>query len=75
MTIGGRPAIIIEVKETINSAKKKVRMLQFMLIHNRKLYCLQESFGTVEASKNLELQIKKHEPLFRLIAAKTQIAN
>jgi hypothetical protein len=76
VTIDDSPGMMIEVEETINSANKmKVRMLQFMFVQKQKLYCLQGSIGPVEVSKNLELQIKKHEPLFRLMAAKTQIDN
>jgi len=77
VTIDGRPAIMIEVEEIINSAapEMKVRMLQFMFIHEGKLYCLQGSIGPVEVNKNLEFQIKKYEPLFRLIAANTQIGS
>ena len=76
-TIDGSPGIMIEVEETINSAhnKMKVRMLQFMIVQNRKLYCLQGSIGPVDVSQNLDLKIKKYEPLFRTIAAKTQIDN
>jgi uncharacterized pyridoxamine 5'-phosphate oxidase family protein len=76
VTIDGSPGMMVEVEETINSAttKMKVRMLQFMFVRKKKLYCLQGSIGPVEASKNLEPQIKKYEPLFRLIATKTQVA-
>lgn len=75
VTIDGSPGMMIEVEETINSAtnKMKVRMLQFMFVKKHKLYCLQGSIGPVEVSKNLEPQIKKYEPLFRLIAFNTQI--
>ncbi|MDR7211050.1 hypothetical protein [Flavobacterium piscis] len=75
LTIDGRPGMMVEVEETIDSAddKMKIRMLQFMFVLKRKLYCLQGSIGPVEVSKNLEFQIKKYEPLFRLIAAKAQI--
>lgn len=75
-TIDGRSGMMIEVEEIVNyNAKMKIRMLQFMFIHKRKLYCLQGSIGPVEASKNLEQQIKKYEPLFRLIVEKTKIEN
>ncbi|MNL39268.1 hypothetical protein D3C87_1615360 [compost metagenome] len=77
VTIDGRPGMMIEVEETLNSTdnKMKIRMLQFMFTQKRKLFCLQGSIGPVEANKNLEFQIKKYEPLFRLIAASTQIDN
>lgn len=71
--IDGRPAVMIEVEETIPHEKVKVRMLQFMFTQNRKLYCIQGSVGPVESSKNLDLHIKKYEPLFRMIASRTQI--
>ncbi|MEZ0128637.1 hypothetical protein AB9T88_02060, partial [Flavobacterium sp. LBUM151] len=47
VTIDGRPGIMIEVEENIQSAaaKMKVRMLQFMFREKRKLYCLQGSIG------------------------------
>jgi len=75
--IDGSPGMMIEVEETINSAhnKMKVRMLQFMVVQKKKLYCLQGSIGPVEVSQNLDHKIKKYEPLFRTIAAKTQIDN
>jgi hypothetical protein len=77
VTIDDNPGMMIEVEENINSVDKqmKVRMLQFMFIQKKKLYCLQGSIGPVEASKNLDPHIKKYEPLFRIIASKTQIDN
>jgi len=74
-TIDGRPAMIVEVEETLISKndKTKVRMLQFMFVHKGKLYCLQGSIGPVKVSHDLEHHIKKYEPLFRLIAARAQI--
>lgn len=71
--IDNKPAIMIEVEETLAEDKAKIRMLQFMFTQKQKLYCLQGSIGPVEINKNLEPQIKKYEPLFRLIAARTQI--
>lgn len=75
VTIDSSPGMMIEVEENINSGNTnlKVRMLQFMFVKKHKLYCLQGSIGPVEVGKNLEPEIKKYEPLFRLIAAKTQI--
>lgn len=75
VTIDGSPGMMIEVEENINSAtnKMKIRMLQFMFVKKHKLYCLQGSIGPVAVNKNLEPQIKKYEPLFRLIAVNTQI--
>lgn len=77
VTIDGMPGIMAEVEEILDSSnpKTKIRMLQFMFAHNEKLYCLQGSIGPVGAEHNLELHIKKYEPLFRLIAAHTQIAD
>lgn len=76
-TIKDIPGIMIEVEEVINSSvnKMKVWMLQFMFVYKHKLYCLQGSIGPVAIQKNLEGQIKKYEPLFRLIAAKAEIEN
>jgi hypothetical protein len=75
VTIDGRQGIMIEVEENIHSAaaKMKVRMLQFMFIEKRKLYCLQGSIGPVDASRNLEFKLKEYEPLFRLIASNAEI--
>jgi hypothetical protein len=77
VTIDGNPGMMIEVEEIINSANNqmKVRMLQFMFVQKKKLYCLQGSIGPVEVSKNLDRHIKKYEPLFRIIASNTQIDN
>jgi len=71
--IDGRPAIMVEVEENIPHEKIKIRMLQFMFTQDRKLYCIQGSIGPVESNKNLDLHIKKYEPLFRLIASRTQV--
>jgi hypothetical protein len=75
VTIDGRPAMMSEVEETLNHNKMKVRMLQFMFTQKRKLYCIQGSIGPVKASENLEPQLKKYEPLFRLIASQTELDN
>ena len=73
--IDGKPGMMVEVEETIHfdTITMKVRMLQFMFIQKKKLYCLQGSIGPAAVTENLELQIKKYEPLFRLIASKTEI--
>ena len=75
--IGGNPGMMIDVEQPLNETgdQMKIRMLQFMFTKKQKLYCLQGSIGPVEASKNLDFQIKKYEPLFRLIASKAQIEN
>ncbi|TDP00240.1 MULTISPECIES: hypothetical protein [unclassified Flavobacterium] len=73
LKIDENPAIMVEVEETVNQDKTKIRMLQFMFTQKQKLYCLQGSIGPVEIKKNLEPEIKKYEPLFRLIAEGTQI--
>lgn len=65
--------MMVEVEETLNQDKVKIRMLQFMFTQKQKLYCLQGSIGPADISKNLEPQIKKYEPLFRLIADRTEI--
>ncbi|WP_125721283.1 hypothetical protein [Flavobacterium ustbae] len=73
--IDDKPGMMIEVEESINTptTTMKIRMLQFMCIHEQKLYCLQGSIGPVTAERNLAVHIKKYEPLFRLIASKTEI--
>lgn len=75
VTIDGKQGMMIEVEETMDHTygKMKIRMLQFMFVQNQKLYCLQGSIGPVQVDENLELQIKKYEPLFRIIAFNTQI--
>lgn len=72
--IDGLPGIMIETEELLDSSydKMKIRMLQFMFIHNERLYCLQGSIGPAEVSKNLGSHLKKYEPLFRLVAASAQ---
>lgn len=77
VTINGRPGMMIEIEEILYSAtiKMKVRIVQFMFVEKQKLYSLQGSIGPVKASQNLELEIKKYEPLFRLIAANAKINN
>lgn len=77
VTIDGMPAIMIEVEESLEynkqSSSMKVRMLQFMLVQDQKLYCLQGSIGPEQAGENLGLQIEKFEPLFRLIASRAEL--
>ncbi|OCB78201.1 hypothetical protein B0A79_15445 [Flavobacterium piscis] len=73
LKIDEKPAIMVEVEETVNQDKTKIRMLQFMFTQKQKLYCLQGSIGPFDIKKNLQPEIKKYEPLFRLIAAGTQI--
>lgn len=72
VTIDGGQGMMTEVEETLND-KMKIRMLQFMFVQKRKFYCLQGSIGPVQISENLEFQIKKQEPLFRMIATRMQI--
>ncbi|KQW99281.1 hypothetical protein [Flavobacterium sp. Root420] len=73
--IDGIPGMMIEVEQHLNYTANpmKVRMLQFMFTQNQKIYCLQGSIGPVGVSQNLDPQIKKYEPLFRLIASKSEI--
>ncbi|RUT72085.1 hypothetical protein D0817_00210 [Flavobacterium cupreum] len=77
LTIDGLPGMMIEVEEILHSAdtKRKIRMMQFMFAYNQQLYCLQGSIGPVHLNQNLDHHIKKYEPLFRLIAAGTQIVD
>ncbi|WP_123907089.1 hypothetical protein [Flavobacterium johnsoniae] len=73
--IDGIPDMMVDVEQSLGNAddQMKIRMLQFMFKQKQKLYCLQGSIGPVASNKNLDLQIKKYEPLFRLIASKTVI--
>lgn len=68
------PAFMVEVEELLeNKEPMKIRMLQFMFIQDEKLYCLQGSIGPADKGEDLGLRIKKYEPLFRLIASKTEL--
>ncbi|MFB9109957.1 hypothetical protein ACFFVK_15315 [Flavobacterium gyeonganense] len=73
--IDGKPAVMIEAEESLerHNNAMKVRMLQFMLAQNQKLYCLQGSIGPEAAHEDLTLQIEKFEPLFRLIASRAKL--
>lgn len=75
VAIDGTPGIMIETEEVLflSNQKQKIRMLQFMFTYKQKLYCLQGSIGPVSLSQNLDPHIKKYEPLFRLIASRTQL--
>ncbi|MFB9076330.1 hypothetical protein ACFFLS_19335 [Flavobacterium procerum] len=77
MTIDDMPAFMIEVEEslTYQNENMKIRMLQFMLVQDQKLYCLQGSIGPAEPDEDLEFQLKKYEPLFRLIASRAELKN
>lgn len=75
VVIDNNPAMMVEIEENLNSPKEKmkIQMLQFMFTQKQKLYCLQGSIGPVEVSTNLDYQLKKYEPLFRLMATSTRI--
>jgi hypothetical protein len=75
--IDNNPGIITDTEETVNfgNKKMKIRMLQFMFIEKDKLYCLQGSIGPVEVNTNLEIPLKKYEPLFRIVASRANIDN
>lgn len=75
--IDGMPALMVEMEEIIafNTDKKKIRMLQFMFIHKQKLYCLQGSVGPAPLHHNLDHRLRKYEPLFRLVAAGTDVVH
>lgn len=75
--IDGLPGVMAEIEEIIDfdTDKKKVRMLQFMFIHKQKLYCLQGSVGPAPLHHNLGHQLRKYEPLFRLVAAGTDVVH
>jgi hypothetical protein len=77
VTIDGNQGMMIETEETLysNSEKKKIRMLQFMFVEKQKLYCLQGSIGPSQIDENLEPQIRKYEPLFRLVATSASVDN
>lgn len=74
-TIDDMPGIMVEVEETLDTSvnKMKVRMMQFMVTYQEKLYCLQGSIGPVALEENLDHQFRKFEPLFRLVAEGTEI--
>ncbi|KOP38767.1 hypothetical protein DBB36_17435 [Flavobacterium sp. WLB] len=73
--IDNRTGIMVEIEEILDlpTNKMKVRMLQYMLAHEQKLFCLQGSIGPVSVHQNLDLEMRKYEPLFSLVAKETQI--
>ncbi|WP_433831178.1 hypothetical protein [Flavobacterium anhuiense] len=77
MIIDDTPGLMIEVEESVNYQNEgmKVRMLQFMFLDQQKLYCLQGSIGPADQDEDLGIQIKKYEPLFRLVASRTELEN
>ncbi len=77
LKIDNIPSVMTETEESIkyDEKKMKIRMLQFMFVKNKKLFCLQGSIGPAEENVDLKLQIKKYEPLFRLIASGTELRN
>lgn len=77
VTIDDVAGIMVEIEEILDEPKKnmKVRMLQFMAARGRKLYCLQGSIGPAEAHQNLDRQLRKYEPLFRMVAQTVRIEN
>lgn len=75
VTIDDMPGIMAEIEEILDppTNNSKVRMLQFMLCHKQKLYCLQGSVGPVPLHQNPDQQLRAYEPLFRLVAKSVQI--
>lgn len=75
VTIDELPAVMIEAEEFIEQQNEivKIRMLQFMIVQNHKLHCLQGSIGPSDKNEDLGSQIKKYEPLFRLIASRAEL--
>lgn len=75
VTIDNIPAFMVEVEELLeyNNEPMKIRMLQFMFVQDQKLYCLQGSIGPADEDEDLGFQIKKYEPLFRLVASGTKL--
>ena len=75
ITIDDIPGLMIEVEELINyqNENMKIRMLQFMFLDQQKLYCLQGCIGPTDTDEDLGIQIKKYEPLFRLIASRAEL--
>lgn len=77
VSIDGAPAYMTEVEELIEFGGRtmKIRMLQFLVVKNQKLYCIQGSTLPSLTAENLEPMIRKNEKLFRLIAAQTDLDN
>ncbi|WP_184160506.1 MULTISPECIES: hypothetical protein [Flavobacterium] len=77
VTIDDMPGIMAEIEEILDEPQKnmKVRMLQFMAASGGKLYCLQGSIGPAAAHQNLDHQLRKYEPLFRMVAQAARIEN
>lgn len=75
--IDGIPGLMAEIEELINyqDQNMKIRMLQFMFMDQDKLYCLQGSIGPSDKDEDLGIRIKKYEPLFRLVASRTELEN
>ncbi|WP_345139495.1 hypothetical protein [Flavobacterium ginsengiterrae] len=77
VSIDGVPAYMAEVEELIEFGGRtmKIRMLQFLVVKNQKLYCIQGSTLPSLTAANLEPMIRKNEKLFRLIADRTDLDN
>lgn len=43
-------------------------MQQYMFIHNNKMYCMEGMVSTKDLSKDLAADMKKYNPVFRLVA-------
>lgn len=77
VSIDGVQAYMAEVEELIEFGGRtmKIRMLQFLVVKNQKLYCIQGSTLPSLTAANLEPMIRKNEKLFRLIADRTDLDN
>jgi hypothetical protein len=69
-TIENKIAVILEVEKTAErlDIKTKIRMQQYMFIHNNKMYCMEGMVSTKDLSKDLAAEMKKYNPVFRLVA-------
>jgi hypothetical protein len=70
MTLDNNIGGMIEFEQTMERLdfKMKIRMVQFMLIRGNKMYTLQGTVGSEKPDIDLSLEMKKHLPLYKLVA-------
>jgi hypothetical protein len=70
MTFDGNIGGMIEFEQILErlDQKIKIRMVQFMFIRGNKMCMVQGSVGSIQAEKDLDLEMKKFLPLYKLVA-------
>lgn len=69
-TIDNIPSGILEIEQVVNRVdfNVKIRMIQFVFFYNNKLYSVQCMTSALSETANLDTEMKKYLPLFKIVA-------